>query len=231
MGPVANFTGFLHAIAKHWVALMSGGAAVVILGLFERFSGKDVPLWAYAFVTIGFVIIAAYLTWRDAVQKNVELLQRLADDEPKPELHGYINQVHIEESRDLVFVEISLWNVKKTATSIREFRIKILTLENEYDGVQIDGAWYTFIPPGFQDDCENRKALKVWELSPRPLPDGYKRGIIEKDRWLCFSIITRLPEDIRASVTAVTVTAVDVFDIPHRVKCQAPLVRVGHIIY
>lgn len=45
---------------------MSGGIITVLLGVFERFSGKNVPLWVYGAILIFFAFLAFYLAWRDA---------------------------------------------------------------------------------------------------------------------------------------------------------------------
>jgi len=61
-----NVFAFIRAVSHHWLTLMGGGAITVALGVFERFSGKNVPLWVYVTVLILFVFFACYLAWRDA---------------------------------------------------------------------------------------------------------------------------------------------------------------------
>ncbi len=51
---------------------MSGGIGIVVLGLYERFSGRNVPLWLYIAVLVSFALLACYLTWRDS---QIELLK------------------------------------------------------------------------------------------------------------------------------------------------------------
>jgi len=64
---------FLWAVKDHWLTLMSGGIITVLLGVFERFSGKNVPLWVYVSILIFFAFLACYLAWRDAQNKLFHL--------------------------------------------------------------------------------------------------------------------------------------------------------------
>jgi len=52
---------------------MSGGVVTVALNMFERLSGKDIPLWVYACILIFFLFLACYLAWRDERTKVAEL--------------------------------------------------------------------------------------------------------------------------------------------------------------
>jgi len=64
---------FLWAVKDHWIALMSGGVITVLLGVFERLSGKGVPLWVYIGILIFFAFLACYLAWRDERKKAARL--------------------------------------------------------------------------------------------------------------------------------------------------------------
>lgn len=55
---------------------MSGGIITVLLGLFERFSGKNVPLWVYATILVFFAFLACYLAWRDERQQLGQLTDK-----------------------------------------------------------------------------------------------------------------------------------------------------------
>jgi hypothetical protein len=68
-----TFRAFLQAVKEHWIALMSGGVITVALGVFERFSGKNVPLWVYGFILIFFTFLACYLAWRDAEKARTQI--------------------------------------------------------------------------------------------------------------------------------------------------------------
>lgn len=61
----SNVVAFFRAVQKHWLTLMSGGVITVALGIIERLSGKNVPLWAYAIIVLSFVVLACYLAFRD----------------------------------------------------------------------------------------------------------------------------------------------------------------------
>jgi len=49
---------------------MSGGIITVALGVFERFSGKSIPLWIYGAILIFFAFLACYLAWRDSQKER-----------------------------------------------------------------------------------------------------------------------------------------------------------------
>src|SRR5258708_7577946 len=61
---------FLRAVGHHWTTLMSGGVITVLLGVFERLSGKSVPLWVYVAILIFFALLACYLAWRDSQKER-----------------------------------------------------------------------------------------------------------------------------------------------------------------
>lgn len=65
-----NILIFLRAVCRHWVALLSGGLITVALGLLERLSGRNIPLWTYGCVLTFFAFSACYLAWRDAARRN-----------------------------------------------------------------------------------------------------------------------------------------------------------------
>ena len=67
----SDAVAFLRAVKEHWLTLMSGGVITVALGIVERLSGKNVPLWAYAIIVLAFVVLACYLAFRDEHQKGV----------------------------------------------------------------------------------------------------------------------------------------------------------------
>src|SRR5215217_6177665 len=67
----SNALAFLRALKGHWLTLMSGGVITVALGIFERLSGKNLPLWVYAVIVLSFVVIASYLAFRDERQKAI----------------------------------------------------------------------------------------------------------------------------------------------------------------
>jgi hypothetical protein len=56
---------FAQAVGHHWITLMGGGVITVAVGVFERVSGKNVPLWVYGCILVFFAFLACYLAWRD----------------------------------------------------------------------------------------------------------------------------------------------------------------------
>lgn len=70
---------FMREAASHWVALMSGGVVTVALGVFERLSGRNVPLWTYLSVLAFFLLLSFYLAWRDSRKAMSRLQSELSN--------------------------------------------------------------------------------------------------------------------------------------------------------
>jgi hypothetical protein len=56
---------FLRSLKNHWIALMGGGALVVLVGFSERVTGLIAPRWLFVTVVILLVVYASYLVWKD----------------------------------------------------------------------------------------------------------------------------------------------------------------------
>jgi hypothetical protein len=57
---------FLRVIWKHWITLVGGCALVVLLGIFQTVSGKNIPLGVYLGLLALLFCVACYLAWRDS---------------------------------------------------------------------------------------------------------------------------------------------------------------------
>lgn len=55
---------FLRVIWKHWITLVGGCALVVLLGVFQTISGKNIPLGVYLGLLALLFCVACYLAWR-----------------------------------------------------------------------------------------------------------------------------------------------------------------------
>jgi hypothetical protein len=75
------FPTFTRAVFAHWRLLMSGGVITVLLGVFEKFSGKDIPFSVYIGILILFVFIACFLAWKDARNEMSQYGTELAEKE------------------------------------------------------------------------------------------------------------------------------------------------------
>ena len=75
----ANFLTFLRAVMRHWVALVGGCAVVVLLGVGERVSGQNIPMWVYISLLGVLGMMACYLAWRDAQKQLAEKDTRKRD--------------------------------------------------------------------------------------------------------------------------------------------------------
>jgi hypothetical protein len=76
-----TFPIFVRAVIHHWGVLMSGGIITFFIGVFQRFSGADIPYPVYIGVLILFVFIACYLAWIDARQEMHRLSLEVAKKE------------------------------------------------------------------------------------------------------------------------------------------------------
>lgn len=74
---------FVRALGRHWITLMGGGAITVALGVFERLSGRNVPLWIYVVIILSFIFWACYLAWRDRKRSETGLSTRVAELEER----------------------------------------------------------------------------------------------------------------------------------------------------
>jgi hypothetical protein len=68
---------FIKAVFSHTIVLLSGGLIIVSLGLFERFSGANVPLWIYVCVLASIVCYACFLEWKSEHKKSLGAETRL----------------------------------------------------------------------------------------------------------------------------------------------------------
>jgi len=147
-----DFRGFMRAVGKHWVALMSGGLITVALGLFERFSGKSVPLWAYAAVIVFFAFLACYLAWKDTLVKAEVRIAELTDKVTRltpavPDIDVQINEAIISPMSPTgakCFLRVTLKNLTEKAPCM----IVACNL-----GLRINDAWFrgTAIPLNADD--------------------------------------------------------------------------------
>lgn len=76
-----TFPVFTCAVLHHWGVLMSGCGLTVLIGIIEKFSGKDIPFSVYIAVLILFVFIACFLAWIDAREEMARLNLELAKKE------------------------------------------------------------------------------------------------------------------------------------------------------
>jgi hypothetical protein len=68
------FRRFVKDVFEHWKALMSGGLVIIVLGIFERLSGKTVSLSVYLAIASLSVLYACYRAWLTKAQKLTNLI-------------------------------------------------------------------------------------------------------------------------------------------------------------
>lgn len=156
---VANLSilTFIHAVIHRWVVLMSGGIVTVALGIFERVSGRNIPLWAYVCVLIAFAFSACYLAWRDAQRKLAK---------KKPDINGEVKTVYFVKIAKLVKSdsEHMHWDFHFTIhvylanhgapTTIEQFKLRLKSNERWYDGEKESDPEFTALGAVEHDDIE-----------------------------------------------------------------------------
>lgn len=131
-----SFFVFIRAIINHWLVLMSGGIITVALGVFERFSGRNIPLWGYVTILASFVFLASFLAWREKVME----LNKEAARNGLPEITGDITETYsdFEQVRDRSGERVDAYyfkfnfsldvvNRRPPETTIKEIYLKLLT--------------------------------------------------------------------------------------------------------
>jgi len=71
----ASVGAFLFAVKRHWITLVGGCTLIVLVGIGEKVSGKNIPLWVYLGLLALLFCTACYLAWRDA-RKAVTQISR-----------------------------------------------------------------------------------------------------------------------------------------------------------
>jgi len=81
--------GFLVAVAKHWVVIMSGAVAEGIV-VYLRLSGeRDIPNWSFWTIALVFVFVACWLAWNDEHRKRLIAEEDRDGRNPKVVLEYY----------------------------------------------------------------------------------------------------------------------------------------------
>lgn len=226
------------------LSLLSGISSVVER-LIVTYRGETKPLtWFWFSVWVCFVI-SAYALWflehRELVRERG--LNRF------PQIKGRFYQVYIElgdahtnnTAEIIITCQINLRNVRPVPTSIEEFLLLVSTPDGTYSGIQCSGTGFAYLPAGGKDG--DRYPLDVWEVPNNPLPDGYKQGHIERDKWLRFRLSVPWDKIIKREEgksalevpwlfepTEMILTALDAFDNFNEIHVHSPWRTLGRIV-
>jgi hypothetical protein len=99
--PIKNILGFLNAITKEYVLLLTGGLITATLGVFERLRGRSIPWSWYCAVLLIFVVTACFRVWmkdQGRVKHLEEELEREKGRQSKPSIRARIQQVRVVHS-------------------------------------------------------------------------------------------------------------------------------------
>ncbi len=87
---MADLNLFARAIFSHWLTLMSGGAIIVFVGIYERAASRNVSWSIYVALVCVLIVVASFLAWRDkhreflARHREVDALKQELADEREP---------------------------------------------------------------------------------------------------------------------------------------------------
>ena len=156
-----------------------------------------------------------------------QLQEELEAERTQPELRWKISQLYVQPD-NIIAIQLSLWNIRKTPTSIQEFRLKVVTADREYEGYEVPGQGLAYVESWDKNE-EDACPLDALTLSHRPLPNGYSQGQIEEDRWLCFAVLD-IQEIEESKISKIVLTAVDAFGITHKTINERQWSRLGKIV-
>jgi hypothetical protein len=107
---VREIPEFLKRLWGEWASLLTGGTAIALLGLWERYRGQAVRPVVYWIVAVLLFVRAFFLVWRNEHRRRIELesedhqrrlsIQRDEISRANLKLHGEIDWIHL--ARDLV---------------------------------------------------------------------------------------------------------------------------------
>jgi hypothetical protein len=80
------FFSFLSAVASNWGTLVTGGALIGMLGVFERWRNRPLSWRAYRWIAAGAVFVACYFSWlaehdaRNVTERDLKAAQDKSTD-------------------------------------------------------------------------------------------------------------------------------------------------------
>ena len=164
---------YLDAIRRHWGSLVTGGAFIGILGIWQGL-GHQVSPWVYWMIAILGLGVASYLAWLDEHRKLKSEVKR----NQKPDIDGEISRVyigsidsHIEMetySGSVILLEVKTWNkVQMPDIAIREYECMVTTgdvIETSFPG---DRSGWTV--HSYEQQFGSRAAINLETQTFRPV--------------------------------------------------------------
>lgn len=122
---------FVWEVVTNWLVLVSGGIAALI-GVAEKYMGRQVHLSFYTKVLVAFVFISVYLSWRNKAAALVELRDK-ADNSPALEiarLRAEVEKLHHEKNQELEgeWPPLSDDQIREWSTALLNQDIKIISI-------------------------------------------------------------------------------------------------------
>lgn len=170
MHPIINFA---LAVRKHWGALVTGGALIGLLGIWQG-TGHSVPAWVYSAIALIALFAAFYKAWKEkAEQVETEIAKAREVDRKRIALVGSDEWLDLSDR----FKEISKFAGVQLHTASR-------------DGSEV----HTWRFDGERGETKSCMALcaragAMLLKSPRlsvTLSDRVRRTPDNAERWLCF---------------------------------------------
>jgi hypothetical protein len=119
---------FGRAMLSHWLTLMSGGVIIVVLGIIERATGRNISWSIYIALICALIVIASFLAWQDKHRELIEkhgevdaLIQELAKEREPVRREFEAIRLRLMTTTLATEVTEGLGNLKALILSRREF--------------------------------------------------------------------------------------------------------------
>ncbi len=174
-----------------------------------------------------------------------ETEDELRTERTTAKLSGEFHQVYIEDGTMddagccfFVTTQLSVWNNRNVPTSIREVEIKVIAQDGEHCGKKVTSKLFSYFEKGSEATAFYDVAYPIeeQELPFDPLPEGYKRGQPQREKWLRFraplvwdDILTT--GSLKSKIIGIVLIVIDTDRIRHKIVGLPPWTTRGRVDY
>ncbi len=94
MTSTQNLRIFVRELLRHWVALLTGGVTIAVVGLYQNL-GHTVSHWVYGSIAVIAVVVASYWAWLDQCRRCQVLEENLKQAEKAAQIQVPRVDVHV----------------------------------------------------------------------------------------------------------------------------------------